>query len=92
MKLDMRADRTQESKRLAFEREIMEALEDVGYDIEQIEHLYEQLNNLGIGITGYLDTPEFEEIEARSSAMGQRRNGEDACARGLAIDDRAHVS
>jgi len=27
--------------------EIMEALEDVDYDIEQIENLYEQLGNLG---------------------------------------------
>ena len=43
--------------------EIMELLEDVDYDIEQIEKLYETLENMGIDVTGYLDTPEFDEIE-----------------------------
>ena len=43
--------------------EIMEALEDVDYDIEQIEKLYETFEGLGIEVTGYLDNPEFEAIE-----------------------------
>ena len=43
--------------------EIMEAIEDIDYDIEQIEKLYDTLEGMGIEITGYLDTPEFEQIE-----------------------------
>ena len=43
--------------------EIMEALEDVDYDLEQIEKLYETLEGMGVEVTGYLDTPEFTEIE-----------------------------
>lgn len=68
--------------------EIMEALEDVDYDIEQIENLYEQLGNLGIGITGYLDTPEFEEIENEIERYESAEDMEKMLAQeGLAIDD-----
>ena len=38
----------------------MEALEDVDYDIEQIEKLYETFENMGIEITGYMDAPDFD--------------------------------
>ena len=68
--------------------EIMEALEDVDYDIEQIEKLYETLESAGVEVTGYLDTPEFDEIE---SEVEQYESAEDMekmlSQEGLAIDD-----
>jgi RNA polymerase primary sigma factor len=68
--------------------EIMEALEDVDYDIEQIEKLYETLENAGIEITGYLDTPEFEAIESEIERYESAEDMEKMLAQeGLAIDD-----
>jgi len=68
--------------------EIMEALEDVDYDIEQIEKLYDSLENDGIEITGYLDTPEFEEIENEVERYESAEDMEKMLAQeGLAIDD-----
>ena len=68
--------------------DIMEALEDVDYDIEQIEKLYEQLENVGIEVTGYLDTPEFEEIENEIERYESAEDMEKILAQeGLAIDD-----
>lgn len=68
--------------------EIMEALEDVDYDIEQIEKLYETLENMGIEVTGYLDTPEFEEIENEVEQYESAEDMEKMLAQeGLAIDD-----
>ena len=68
--------------------EIMEALEDVEYDIEQIEKLYETLENMGIEVTGYLDTPEFEEIENEIERYESAEDMEKMLAQeGLAIDD-----
>jgi len=68
--------------------EIMEALEDVDYDIEQIEKLYETLESAGVEVTGYLDTPEFDEIE---NEVEQYESAEDMekmlSQEGLAIDD-----
>ena len=43
--------------------EIMEAIGENDLEVEQIEKLYETLENNGIEVTGYLDTPEFQEIE-----------------------------
>ena len=68
--------------------EIMEALEEVDYDIEQIERLYEMLEGMGIEITGYLDTPEFEEIENEIEQYESAEDMEKMLAQeGLAIDD-----
>ncbi len=68
--------------------EIMEALEDVDYDIEQIEKLFETLENAGIEITGYLDAPEFEEIESEIERYESAEDMEKMLAQeGLAIDD-----
>jgi len=68
--------------------EIMEALEDVDYDLEQIEKLYETLESQGVEITGYLDTPEFGEIR---SEVEQYESAEDMekmlSQEGLSIDD-----
>lgn len=68
--------------------EIMEAIEDVDYDIEQIEKLYDTLEGMGIEITGYLDTPEFETIENDVERYASAEDMEKMLAQeGLAIDD-----
>jgi RNA polymerase primary sigma factor len=68
--------------------EIMEALEDVDYDIEQVEKLYETLEGMGIEVTGYLDTPEFEAIESEVERYESAEDMEKMLAQeGLSIDD-----
>ena len=68
--------------------EIMEALEDVDYDIDQVEKLYETLENQGVEVTGYLDTPEFEEIENEVEQYESAEEMEKMLSKeGLVIDD-----
>jgi RNA polymerase primary sigma factor len=69
--------------------EIMEELEDVDYDLEQIEKLYEALESAGVEVTGYLDNPEFDdeiqtEVEQYESAEDMEKM---LSQEGLAIDD-----
>ena len=69
--------------------DIMEELEDVDYDLEQIEKLYEALEAAGVEVTGYLDTPEFDneiqtEVEQYESAEDMEKM---LSQEGLAIDD-----
>lgn len=69
--------------------EIMEELEDVDYDLEQIEKLYESLESAGVEVTGYLDNPEFDdeiqtEVEQYESAEDMEKM---LSQEGLAIDD-----
>ncbi|MBQ8576713.1 MAG: RNA polymerase sigma factor RpoD [Clostridia bacterium] len=67
--------------------EIMEALEDVDYDIEQIEKLYETFENMGIEITGYMDAPDFD-IENEVAQLETAEEMEKMLMQeGLAIDD-----
>ena len=56
--------------------EIMEALEDVDYDIEQIEKLYETLENMGIEITGYMDSPDFDLLDIQRQRAGLNEHRE----------------
>lgn len=68
--------------------EIMEAIDDVDYDIEQIEKLYDTLEGMGIEITGYLETPEFEQIENDVERYESAEDMEKMLTQeGLAIDD-----
>ncbi len=68
--------------------EIMEALEDVDYDIEQVEKLYEVLEGMGIEVTGYLDTPEFQAIESDVERYESAEDMEKMLTQeGLSIDD-----
>ncbi len=69
--------------------EIMEELEDVDYDLEQIEKLYEALETAGVEVTGYLDNPEFDdeiqtEVEQYESAEDMEKM---LSQEGLSIDD-----
>ena len=67
--------------------EIMEALEDVDYDIEQIEKLYETFENMGIEITGYMDAPDLD-IENEVAQLETAEEMEKMLMQeGLAIDD-----
>ena len=67
--------------------EIVEALGDVDYDIDQIDKLYEDLENNGIEVN-YLDSPDFADIETE---VEQYESAEDMekmlMQEGLAIDD-----
>ena len=67
--------------------EIMEALDDDDYDIEQIEKLYETLENMGIEVTGYMDASDFE-IENEVAQLESAEEMEKMLIQeGLAIDD-----
>ena len=68
--------------------EIMEELEDVDYDLEQIEKLYETLEASGVEVTGYLDTPEFGEIQTEIEQYESAEDMEKMLSQeGLSIDD-----
>lgn len=68
--------------------EIMEAIGDIDLEIDQIEKLYEQLESAGVEISGYLDTPEFEEIESDLERYESSEEMEKMLTQeGLAIDD-----
>lgn len=68
--------------------EIMEAIGDIDLEIDQIEKLYEQLESAGVEISGYLDTPEFEEIESDLERYESAEEMEKMLTQeGLAIDD-----
>ena len=67
--------------------EIIEALGEVDYDMDQIDKLYETLENNGIEVN-YLDSPEFADIETE---VEQYESAEDMekmlIQEGLSIDD-----
>ncbi len=68
--------------------EIMEELEEVDYDLEQIEKLYEALESAGVEVTGYLDTPEFSEIQTEVEQYESAEEMEKMLSQeGLSIDD-----
>ena len=68
--------------------EIMEELEEVDYDLEQIEKLYEALESAGVEVTGYLDTPEFGEIQTEVEQYESAEDMEKMLSQeGLSIDD-----
>ena len=71
--------------------EIVEALGDADYDIDQIDKLYEDLENNGIEVN-YLDSPDFADIE---SEIEQYESAEDMekmlIQEGLAIDDPVRI-
>ena len=68
--------------------DIMEAIDFTEYDIDQLEKLYETLENNGIEVTSYINPAEFEDVE---NEVSQMENNEDVdkvlSQEGLAIDD-----
>ncbi len=67
--------------------EIVEALSEVDYDIDQIDKLYEDLESHGIEVN-YLDSPDFADIETEVEQYESAEEMEKMLMQeGLAIDD-----
>ena len=68
--------------------EIMEVLEDENCDLEQVENLYEALENMDVEITGYAQSSETEAIENEIEQFDSAEKMEKILAQeGLAVDD-----
>ncbi|MBQ2827010.1 MAG: RNA polymerase sigma factor RpoD [Clostridia bacterium] len=71
--------------------EIMEALEDIDYDIDQMEKVYETLESNGIEVAGFVADEEEINIEDVEKDVEQLESAEDMekalTQEGLAIDD-----
>ncbi len=68
--------------------EIMEVLEDENCDLEQVETLYEALENMDVEITGYAHASESEAIENEIEQFDSAEKMEKILAQeGLAVDD-----
>ncbi len=67
--------------------EIIEALGEVDYDMDQIDKLYEDLENNGIEVN-YLDSPDFADIETEVEQYESAEDMEKMLVQeGLSIDD-----
>ena len=68
--------------------EIMEALEDDDFDIDQMESVYMTLEKNGIEVTGYMDSSEYKELETELEQYDTAEDMEHALIQdGLIIDD-----
>jgi len=70
--------------------EIMEALGDSDYDIDQLEKIYETLESSGVEISGYVSdmADDMKDIEKEVEQLASAENMEKALIQeGLAIDD-----
>jgi len=70
--------------------ELMESLDEIDYDPDQLEKLYETLENMGVEITGYLDDgiQEFDDISNEIEKFESPEDMEKMLMQeGLAIDD-----
>ncbi len=66
----------------------MEALEYSDYDIDQIEKIYEMIENNGIEVTNYINPSEFDDIEIEVEQLESAEDMEKMLQQeGLAIDD-----
>ncbi|MEA4831846.1 MAG: RNA polymerase sigma factor RpoD [Oscillospiraceae bacterium] len=72
--------------------EIMEAMDDVDFDSDQIEKIYETLENMGIEVTDYLEVPDLDAIEADVEAFDSPEDVEKILAsEGIAIEDHVRM-
>ena len=68
--------------------DIMEAIDFTEYDIDQLEKLYETLESNGIEVTSYINTAEFEDVEAEANQIENSEEVDKVLTQeGLAIDD-----
>ncbi len=69
--------------------EILEALGDTDYELDQVEKIYEELECNGVEVTGYMDEdPDFEALENEVESYKSAEDMERMLAQeGLAIDD-----
>ena len=66
----------------------MEALEYSDYDIDQIEKIYEMIENNGIEVTNYINPSELDDIEIEVEQLESAEDMEKMLQQeGLAIDD-----
>ena len=68
--------------------DMMEVLEDIDYDLEQMEKMYETLESNGVDANEYPDGSQFHDVEPESDAFENPEEMEKLLAQeGLAIDD-----
>ncbi len=68
--------------------DLEEVVEEMDFDIESLDKLYDTLENNGITLPGDLSAPEINEIESEVEAFGTSENMERILEQeGLAIDD-----
>ena len=68
--------------------EILEALDDEEFDIDQIEKIYETLENNGVEVTGYMDSSDIKDLETELEQFDSPEDMEQAFIQeGLVIDD-----
>ena len=68
--------------------EILEVLENIDYDYEQIEKLYDILESSGIEVTGFFDVPDSSDLDLDIEPIESAEEMEKMLAQeGLAIDD-----
>ena len=68
--------------------DIMEAIDFTEYDIDQLEKLYETLESNGIEVTNYINTAEFDDVEAEAAQVDNSEEVDKVLTQeGLAIDD-----
>ncbi len=68
--------------------DILEAIDFADYDIDQIEKLYETLENNGIEVTSYINPAEFEDLEEDLDQIDSPEEMDKVLTQeGLSIDD-----
>ena len=68
--------------------DIMEAIDFTEYDIDQLEKLYETLESNGIEVTNYINTAEFDDVEAEAAQVDNSEEVDKVLTQEcLAIDD-----
>ena len=68
--------------------DMMEVLEDIDYDLEQMEKMYETLESNGVEGADYPEGNQFHDVEPESDAFENPEEMEKLLAQeGLAIDD-----
>ena len=68
--------------------DIMEAIDFTEYDIDQLEKLYETLESNVIDVTNYINTAEFDDVEAEAAQVDNSEEVDKVLTQeGLAIDD-----
>lgn len=73
--------------------DIMEAVEFSGYDVDQIDKIYEVLENSGIEVTNYLENDEGYGVSSDSSAEVDENEDIDKLLadEGVAVDDPVRI-
>ena len=72
--------------------EIMDALEEAGFGVEQADKIYDSLESMGVVITGFLDTPDFDENgSAEDGYKSAEETGGASSGGELPVDDSVRL-